>query len=57
MPYVDFIRSLTTRGVAGIHGTLELKGLGERWLRPPYYSLSDGQMELLSAYLKSHQLL
>jgi hypothetical protein len=32
---------------------LELTGLGKRYRRAPYYSLSDSQMEKLKEFLKS----
>jgi len=39
---------------AAIHGILELKGLAQRWRRPPYYSLSDPEMEKLSDALEKN---
>ena len=38
---------------AGIHGVLELAGICQRWRRPPWYSLSDVEMERLGADLKT----
>ena len=42
---------------AGIHGILELYGLGTRYRRAPYHSLTDQQMEILADFLKQKQLL
>jgi dihydrodipicolinate synthase/N-acetylneuraminate lyase len=53
MPFFDFIRSLDGGFDAGIHGTLEILGLGKRYRRLPYHSLTDEQMEKLRDFLKS----
>jgi len=57
MPYFDFIMGLTGGFNAGIHGTLELYGIAQRWRRKPYYSLNDEEMERLAGFLKEQGLL
>jgi dihydrodipicolinate synthase/N-acetylneuraminate lyase len=42
---------------AGIHGMLELAGLGKRYRREPYHSLNDHQMEMLKEFLKAKEYL
>jgi 4-hydroxy-tetrahydrodipicolinate synthase len=42
---------------AAWHGALELFGIAGRWLRKPYYTLNDGEMERLSDFLKGKSLL
>ncbi|MCQ2400729.1 MAG: hypothetical protein MJ059_02265 [Lachnospiraceae bacterium] len=37
---------------AVMHGMQELAGVGTRYRRAPYGSLSDGQMEILKATLQ-----
>jgi dihydrodipicolinate synthase/N-acetylneuraminate lyase len=41
---------------AGMHGVLELAGLGSRWRRPPNYSLNDREMEALANFLQEKDL-
>ena len=57
MPYFDFIVPLTGGFDAGIHGTLELFGIAQRWRRPPYHSLRDEEMEKLADFFKGKALL
>jgi len=38
---------------AALHGILELCGLAQRWRRPPFYSLSDDELEALARFLAS----
>ena len=51
-PFFDLVMSLPGGFNAGIHGALELKGIAQRWRRKPYHSLSDSEMEVLSAGMK-----
>jgi len=46
-PFFDTIFSLPRGFDAGMHGMLELHGICKRWRRPPFYSLSDAEMERL----------
>ena len=57
MPFFDYVVKTEGSFDAAMHGVYELYGLAKRWRRPPYHSLSDGQMERLSEFLKSKQLL
>ena len=57
LPYFDFIMGLTGGFNAGIHGTLELFGVAQRWRRKPYYSLNDEEMERLAGFMKEKGLL
>ena len=52
MPFFDFIRTFQGGFDAAIHGVLEITGLAGRWRRKPYYSLDDGEMEVLSDFLR-----
>ena len=56
-PYFDFLGYRSGGALkggfdAGIHGTMEVFGLAERWRRKPYYSLNDQEMELLADFFK-----
>jgi len=53
MPYFDYTGSATGGFDAVIHGAMELAGICGRWRRPPYYSLSDEEMERLREFLRS----
>jgi dihydrodipicolinate synthase/N-acetylneuraminate lyase len=53
MPFFDQILSLPGGFDAGIHATLEIFGLAQRWRRKPYYSLGDEDVERLRAFFKS----
>lgn len=57
MPYFDLIMGLQGGFDAGIHGTLELFGVAQRWRRKPYYSLNDEEMEQLAGFFKEKGLL
>jgi len=52
LPY--FQHAMASQGGfdAVIHGAMELAGICGRWRRPPYYSLSDGEMERLAELLR-----
>ena len=41
---------------AAIQGMFEVAGLGSRWRRAPYSSLTDAQMEILCQFLKERKL-
>jgi 4-hydroxy-tetrahydrodipicolinate synthase len=57
MPYFDVVSKLPGGFDAGIHATYELFGVAERWRRPPYYSLSDEEMEQLGEFFRQRGLL
>lgn len=57
LPFFKIIQRQPGGFDAGIHGVLELSGICERWRRPPYYSLSDPQMEKLETDLKTQGIL
>ena len=50
MPYFDYVGQLSGGFETGVHGTLELVGLGQRWRRLPYRSLTDEEMERLPVF-------
>lgn len=52
-PFMDFISGLPGGFDAGVHGTLELYGIAQRWRRPPYHSLSDEEMDGLRDFFVS----
>lgn len=52
MPYFDHVMKLPGGFDAGMHGVLEVCGIAKRWRRPPYYSLSDAEMEQLAAFVR-----
>ena len=52
MPLFDQLRYLEGGFDAGIHGVLEILGLGKRYRRAPYHTLTDVQMEKLNDFLK-----
>jgi len=56
-PLFNFIMGLPGGFDAGMHGMMELFGLAERWRRPPFHSLGDGEMATLSGVLKGLGLL
>jgi len=56
-PFFEFIFKLPGGFDAGIHGTLELFGIAQRWRRPPYHSLTDEEMEKLADFFKGLSLL
>jgi dihydrodipicolinate synthase/N-acetylneuraminate lyase len=51
VPFWEFMNSMPGSFDAVVHGILEAKGLTPRWRRAPYYSLSDQEMERVSAFL------
>jgi 4-hydroxy-tetrahydrodipicolinate synthase len=53
MPIFNYLLTLEGSFDAGMHGMLELTGLGKRYRRAPYHSLTDSQMEKLRDFLKS----
>jgi len=57
MPYFDYIMGVQGGFNAGLHGTMELCGVAQRWRRKPYYSLNDEEMEQLAGFLKRQGLL
>ena len=57
MPLFDYIGKLQGGFDAGIHGLIELVGVGKRWRRKPYYSLSDEELDHLAAFLKGKGML
>jgi dihydrodipicolinate synthase/N-acetylneuraminate lyase len=50
-PFFNHILAMRGGFDAALHGIMELTGLAQRWRRPPFYSLSDEEMDLLSAFL------
>ncbi len=56
-PFFKLISGLPGGFDAGIHGVLELAGICERWRRPPYYSLSDAELEQLATDLRAKGIL
>jgi len=57
MPLFDYL--ITSEGSfdAAIHGIYELCGLAKRYRRPPYHSLTDGQMGDLAEFLEEKKFL
>ena len=54
MPLFDFFLKLEGGFDAGVHGLLEAAGLGTRYRRLPYWSLSNAQMGKLKEFLKRY---
>ena len=52
MPFFDYVIGVEGGFDAAVHGILELSGIASRWRPPPYYSLSDAQMEELGSFLQ-----
>lgn len=52
LPFFDLVAGMPGGFDAGIHGVLELFGICRRWRRPPYYSLTEEDMERLGEGLK-----
>jgi 4-hydroxy-tetrahydrodipicolinate synthase len=52
MPLFDYLIKSEGSFDAAIHGIYELFGLAKRYRRPPYYSLTDKQMEDLAEVLR-----
>ena len=57
LPFFKIVQRQPGGFDAGIHGVLEMAGICERWRRPPYYSLSDLEMEQLETDLKAKGIL
>jgi dihydrodipicolinate synthase/N-acetylneuraminate lyase len=57
MPFFKLVMAAKGGFDAGIHGVLELAGICPRWRRPPYYSLSDAELEQLGADMKKAGIL
>ncbi len=55
IPLFNYLLALEGSFDAGIHGMLEIAGLGKRYRRAPYHSLTDEQMEKLKEFLISIQ--
>ena len=64
--YNNFKSSFNVSGISGrtlagadafYHGALEIFGIFERWRRPPYYNLSDAEMEKLKDFFIKLKLL
>jgi dihydrodipicolinate synthase/N-acetylneuraminate lyase len=51
IPFFNYIMALPGGFDAGMHGMLEVCGIAKRWRRPPFYSLSDGEMERLRDFV------
>jgi 4-hydroxy-tetrahydrodipicolinate synthase len=49
-PWMEFAETLGGGFDAMYHGAQEVFGIAGRWRRPPYASLSDGEMERLRAF-------
>ncbi len=56
IPYFNFILDMPGGFDAALHGTYELFGVSQRWRRPPYYSLTDEEMEQLAQLLSDLKL-
>lgn len=57
IPFFDLIMASPGSFDAAIHGILEIFGICQRWRPPPYYSLSDAEMEELKDGLQNIRLL
>ncbi len=57
VPFYDLILSSPGSFDAAIHGVLEIFGICQRWRPPPYYNLSDEEMEKLRDELQGIGLL
>ena len=51
-PFFEAVMACPGGFDAGIHGVMELRGLCSRWRRPPYHSLTNQQLEQLTASLE-----
>ena len=52
IPLFDYVRAVEGGYDAAFHGILEIFGVMKRYRRPPYHTLSDEQMQELSAFLR-----
>jgi 4-hydroxy-tetrahydrodipicolinate synthase len=57
MPLFDFLVKSEGSFDAALHGVYELYGLAKRYRRPPYYTLTDKQMEDLAQFLHKAKIL
>lgn len=57
MPLFDYLIASPGSFDAAIHGIYELFGLGKRYRRPPYHSLTDRQMAELAEFLRKKRIL
>lgn len=58
MPLFRYARAIGDGGPdAVLHGIYELIGIAKRYRRPPYHSLTDGQMAGLADFLKEKRIL
>ena len=57
LPFFDLIMGFTGGFDAALHGVLEISGICNRWRPPPYYSLSDAEMETLTDELRAIKIL
>ncbi|MBM3934874.1 MAG: dihydrodipicolinate synthase family protein [SAR202 cluster bacterium] len=53
MPFFDYIVGLEGGFAAGLYAALELRGIGRRWRRKPYYDLSDAELEQMRSLMTS----
>ena len=51
MPMFDYIMKSQGGFDAAVHGMLEIFGIAKRHRRPPYHSLTDGEMDQLKSFL------
>lgn len=57
IPFFDYIIGCKGSFDAAIHGIDEILGLGRRWRRMPYHSLTDKQMAELEEFLRKHNMI
>ena len=57
MPLFDYLLKSEGGFDAAIHGVYELFGLAKGYRRPPYYTLTDQQMEDLADFLRKVKML
>jgi dihydrodipicolinate synthase/N-acetylneuraminate lyase len=56
-PYREHVMSYEGGFNCAMHGLFELYGICSRHIRPPYHTISDGQLEQLKHFLQSQGLL
>jgi 4-hydroxy-tetrahydrodipicolinate synthase len=56
-PFFDLLKKSTGGFDAALHGVLEIFGICQRWRPPPYYSLSDEEIEKLEDALRGMMVL
>ena len=57
VPFYDHIAGVKGGFDAAMHGMLELYGLGKRYRRKPYHTISDDDLEMLRQFLLEKELL